>query len=161
MFNNRKTSLLKQIEIGDTAGDLAVEGLFSGLLAGFVMEIYLILSGIAMGLNLIEALTRLSPIKGLPPVSGVLLHLAISGIYGTVFGLVVHWLPRRLLRPYWGWWAGLAYGIILLFLAEFLILPNTVTALHEFPLLHLVIAHLLFGLILGIRMNMFRPNPEI
>jgi len=149
MFNNRKETLVKPFEIGDSA----IDGLFGGMLAGFVMEIYLTLSGLLSGLHLLDALTRFSPIQGLPPISGVLLHFAVSGIYGTIFGLVIHWVTRHQTRWYLGWVAGLVYGVLQLLIVVVFILPNTDSAIGEIPLIHLAVAHLLFGLVLGLRIK--------
>ncbi len=149
MFNNRKETFTKTFEISDTA----LDGLFSGMLAGLVMEAYLTVSGILAGLPVTEALTRLSPVNGLSPTSGLLLHFAISGIYGLLFGFFIHWLLRRHVRQYWSWLAGLGYGIFLLLVAVFFVLPNSDSAIREIPIVHLAVAHLIFGLVLGIRIH--------
>ncbi|RPI31522.1 MAG: hypothetical protein EHM70_11330 [Chloroflexota bacterium] len=146
MFNNRKETLVKPFEIGDSA----IDGLFGGMLAGFVMEIYLTMSGLLSDLQLSDALTRISPIQGPRPVSGVLLHFAVSGIYGILFGLVFSWVMQRQTRRHWGWIAGTAYGALLLLMAVVFILPNNDSAIGEIPLIHLTVAHLLYGLILGL-----------
>jgi hypothetical protein len=85
-------------------------------------------------------------------LAGGLLHLSVSGVYGALFGLAVHALTR-LQRGEPSIWliAGLgsAYGLLLALLAQWVILPATDSPLREVAPLHFVIAHGLYGLILG------------
>ncbi len=144
-------------------GDSAVDGLFSGMLAGLFMEIYLILSGWFSGLSLVDALIRISPIQGLPPASSVLLHFSVSGIYGLLFGLAVYWLARNMFDPkwlafgrplqWWGWLIGLVYGMILLAVAVLVVLPDSASPMGQIPFIHLIFAHLVYGLVLGTRIQ--------
>jgi uncharacterized membrane protein YagU involved in acid resistance len=109
------------------------------------MGVYLIMAALLSGYSVAEALSWFTPDKGGDALQGILLHLAVSGIYGIGFGLLRHWLFRRI--P--GWLSGLAYGLALLVLANLVILPGAGLGLEEFSKLHLGAAHLLYGLILG------------
>jgi hypothetical protein len=129
-----------------TIGDTAVSGLFRGLFAGAVMGTYLILSALLSGETVGAALSWFTPGMRGDALQGILLHLAVSGIYGIGFGLVRHWLLRNI--P--GWLGGLAYGLVLLVVADLVILPGAGLGLVEVTKFHLGAAHLLYGLILGI-----------
>ena len=91
MFNHYKQSISKPFELSETA----VDGLFGGMLAGLIMETYLTLVGLIAGERLLEAMTQISPLDGLSPFNSILLHFAVSGVYGILFGMVYPWLFRR------------------------------------------------------------------
>ncbi len=84
--------------------------------------------------------------NGVSPVTGSLLHLSVSAVYGATFGVVWKFL-RRLNLP--GWLSGLGFGIALFLLAEFVLLPSSQSPLVQIPLLQFGIAHVIYGLILG------------
>jgi hypothetical protein len=134
-----------------SAGDAAVSGLFSGLLAGIVMGLYLVFAGLLAGQGVAGYLAYFGLGKAVTPLAGLMLHLAISGIYGIIFGVVRHWvgLDRRQAVP--RWLVGLVYGLITWVLAVYLILPGLGSSLNQIPTLHFVLAHAVFGLVLGIQ----------
>lgn len=129
-----------------TIGDSAVSGLFYGLLAGVVMGAYLLLSAVLSGYTVEESLSWFTPDESGNALQGILLHLAVSGIYGIGYGLLRHWLFRRI--P--GWSGGLVYGLALFALAGLVILPGAGLGLTKISTLHLGVAHLLYGLVLGL-----------
>jgi hypothetical protein len=136
-----------------STGDAAVDGLCSGIVAGTAMGLYLVLIGLLIGQGPAVVLGRFDPAGGASPLTGALAHLAVSGVYGVLFGLAGYVAARWRRLPVW--LAGLGYGLVLLFLAEALImrLPGTGSALRETPLVHLAAGHLLYGLTLGLLMD--------
>ena len=134
------------------AGDFVVDGLFSGLLAGVVMAAYLLVAGLLAGDNPVDLLAGFSPGSDAAPLTGALMHLAVSGIYGGVFG--GSWLVSRF---WWnaipGWQAGLlglAYGFVLWLLAQSVVLPATGSIFAGLPGIQTLVAHVLYGVVLGI-----------
>ncbi len=134
-------------------GDLAVEGLLNGMLAGLVMAVFLILAGLARGEGPASLLSRFTPSAAGTPVTGVLLHLAVAGIYGAVYAAIWTWLRRRFRQGGSAWLealAGLVYGGLLYLLAGFLLLPRTGSSLKELPALEFLAAHLVYGVALAL-----------
>lgn len=137
----------------ETTGDVAVEGLFSGLIAGLIMALYLILAGLTYGESLIGTLSRFATDEGSTPLVGLLLHLGVSGVYGIFYDLGCQFTLRRranVLSPLWAGAIGGFYGFLLLVLARYVLLPSTGSPIREIPVLHLSIAHLVFGVALGL-----------
>ena len=111
------------------ASDAVVDGLFRGVLAGLGMGVYL-----AIG----------------QPLVGLLAHLAVSGIYGALFGLLSLLVLRRAGLPGWTPLAlGGVYGLLLFAVAWFALLPGVDSPLLGIPPLHFGLGHLLYGLALG------------
>lgn len=143
-------SVIRQYE---TTGDVAVEGLFSGLIAGLLMALYLVLAGLTYGEGLIATLSRFATDESSTPLVGLLLHLGVSGVYGIFYNLGCQFTLRRranALSPLWVSVIGGLYGLLLLAVAWTILLPSTGSPLLEIPVLHLFIAHLLFGVALGL-----------
>lgn len=128
-----------------TVGDRAVDGLLAGLTGGTAMAVYLILAGLLGGTGAEEVLSRFGP-QTVNPVQGVLTHLAVSGIYGALFGMAAGVGRGRL--P--GWAGGLVYGVLLFLLAHYVLLPSSVTPLAKTPVIHFFVAHVVYGLVLGV-----------
>lgn len=135
-----------------SAGDAAVEGLFAGVLAGISMAVYLVVAGLWQGEMPGEVLVRFAPAGASAPLQGLLLHLAVSGIYGLLFGLLC-----QIASQLWKWappaWqagaAGVLYGLALYFFAQAVILPGTGSALTGFSPIHFALAHIIYGISLG------------
>jgi hypothetical protein len=139
-----------------TAGEVAVDSLVSGILAGVGMALYLVVVGVILGDEPGLVLRRFDPASGSSPLSGALAHLAVSGVYGMVYGLAWRPLARSRLRTgalgrWLPWLAGLAYGFVLLLVAETVThrLSGTSSPLLDIPFLHLALAHLIYGLVLS------------
>lgn len=136
-----------------TVSDAAVDGLASGLLAGAAMGLFLMAVGLAQGQSSATILGRFA-ISGSAanPLEGVLLHLAVSAIYGILYGLLF-WLGlRRWLsgRPaVWGGLPGAAFGLLIWLAAEFVLIPVSGSQAANFPAWQFALAHLLFGAVLG------------
>ncbi len=130
-----------------TIGDAAVDGLLGGLVAGIGMAGYLVIVGLTAGEGPGLVLGRFAPSAEASALTGALMHLAVSGVYGMLFGLG-WWLLVRW-RGVPAWLAGLIYGIVLLLVAEAIILPSTGSPLAQIPLVHFALAHGIYGVILG------------
>jgi hypothetical protein len=131
-------------------GDAAVDGLLAGLAAGLLMAAYLWLAGLLQGVSIGALFARFDPGQPASPLTGALVHLAVSGVYGVAYGLglkLAGGLPLAQRAP--GWLLGAAYGLALLGVAYGVVLPGTGSPLRELPPIHLAAAHLLYGLALG------------
>ena len=130
-------------------GDSAVDGLLAGLVSGLLMMVYLILAGLALGDTMVDVMGFFSPSGNGDPVSGVIAHLAVSSIYGAVFGLLLRVVGARLHPSV----SGLLYGLLLFAVANYAIIPETGSSLSAFTPFNLAMAHVLYGLVLGRRMG--------
>ena len=134
-----------------SASDAVIDGLIAGLFAGVVMILVIVLTALPAGLSPAEVLASFSAGQGATPAAGGLMHLAVSGIYGAFFGLLVYILPQRLFVRIPGWLAGLVYALGLLLLALGVLLPGLASALADLPALPLALGHVAYGLVLGWR----------
>jgi uncharacterized membrane protein YagU involved in acid resistance len=134
------------------AGDAAVKGLFNGFIAGIGMAVVLVAAGLVSSVPATSTLAQFTPTLNSSLVTGVLAHLAVSGIYGLVFGLLCSTV-HRWIRVDSGLWqailAGTAYGFLLWLGAQYILLPTTGAALGSLPAGQFLLAHLAYGLILG------------
>ena len=137
-----------------SAGDAAVDGLLAGIGAGLLMAAYLVVAGLLSGNGPAEVLGGFDPGQSGSAVLGLLTHLAVSGIYGVLFAVAFRAITRR-----WpsarrlNWLFGLLYGALLFLVAQFIILPTGNSPMAGTAVPHVVIAHLLFGLLLGVRIK--------
>ena len=131
-------------------GDMAVDGLLAGILGGLAMAVYLVLSSFLNGASPAVTLGRFDPSLQGVWLPGVLAHLAVSAVYGVIFALLFALPIRRwpALRRF-GWLVGLAYGLILMALAQGVLLPATGSPLLQMGAIHLALAHALYGVVLG------------
>ncbi len=133
-----------------TAGDTAVEGLLAGVGAGIAMAAWLALTGLLAGEGPARVLARFDPAAAASPLTGALIHLAVSAVYGLAFGVIYRLVGRgRLAGRAAGALIGLAYGLALLLIAQGLLAAPSGTALREIPAVHFGVAHLLYGAVLG------------
>jgi hypothetical protein len=146
-MNNSIPTLVKT---KDTA-DAAIDGLFGGMLAGLLMGLVIILAGILAGESPADLLGRFATGQTATPLAGSFVHLAVSSVYGVIFSLIVKVLPKRWLSVSPGWLVGLAYGALLLALAEGVLLPGLRSPLGELPWWVLAAGHAVYGLVLGVR----------
>ena len=134
-------------------GEAAVEGLFSGIQAGVLMAAFLVAAGLLRGNAPLEILMVFSPGQLNPsPLTGLLLHLAVSGIYGMAFGGLYHLVIRPISRSSSGSLflaCGAAFGLALYLVAALAVLPGGLTSLNEIAPLDFALAHLVYGLALG------------
>lgn len=146
------TDIKKIINREISTSDAAVDGLLSGILAGLVMAAFLALAMLISDESPLATLALFAPDPNSSPLVGLLSHLAVSGIYGVLFGVVYAALLRRrdYNPPAWLHAAiGGVYGLLLLLAAWTLILPATGSQLQGIPFLYLALGHLLYGVLLG------------
>jgi hypothetical protein len=133
--------------------DLAVDGFIAGILSGMAMGVVLFLGEWILGGMAGEFLNLFSPFANYPLVSGGLVHLAVSSIYGLVFGLVV-FLVYKILRGRLPLAVlGLVYGLVLFFLAQTAFVTGIGSALQAIPGWLFLLAHLMYGGLLGFLMG--------
>jgi hypothetical protein len=143
------------------AGDAVIDGLFTGLVAGLGMAATLMLAGWIGGEPPALALSRFAPQQLSAPLSGFLLHLAVSGIYGMAYG-VVWWMALRI-RPFQpslitALVGGAIYGLLLEAAAQAILLPGSGSALGQLPIWQLALAHLVYGMVLGLLLYRMQLN---
>lgn len=77
-------------------------------------------------------------------------HLAVSAIYGIMFGTLVWPLFTRFSsRKLNAWIAGLAFGGFLFLMAQIAVLPITNSPLGDIPSWQWGIGHAIYGLVIG------------
>ena len=133
------------------AGDAAVDGLLNGVIAGVGMGLYVLLVFLVNGLPINEILSYFSNMSA-SPVIGALVHLAVSGIYGVLFGLAYTLFLTRWTITSYTWFVvlvGIVYGGLLWLVATFVVFRSSLSV-ENISGMHLLIAHLIFGLMLGL-----------
>jgi hypothetical protein len=132
-------------------GDAVIDGLLAGIGAGLVMALFLLLAGVLSGDAPADVIGRFDPARSNNLVASLLTHLALSAIYGAIFGLLfqmpVRWRPT-LLR--FGWLAGLLYGLVLYTIARSAMWAGADSGLVNFPTTILLLAHAIYGLVIGL-----------
>jgi len=126
-----------------------VDGLIAGLEAGLLMVVFLILlewisSGNGPGLTL----ARFDPGDNPVPLTGLLVHLAVSGVYGLLFGFI-GWLFNSRKSMILGGWipliSGGLYGTAIFLLPWLTFSPNIGQNFLGFSPLIFWLAHVLYG----------------
>lgn len=144
-----------------TAGDAAVDGLFSGALAGIPMALYAAAVWLLFDPGAGGAIAGFMADRGLSLVNTLLLHLAVSSVYGLAFSLAYNLFSRGLRAvpsTLTSVVAGIVYGGLLLALAHLVILPAGAAPLQlSFGLS--IPAHLIYGATLGLLVHRSRFNP--
>jgi hypothetical protein len=129
------------------AGDAAVDGIIGGLIAGTLMATYLGGYGMATNQSPAAVLQLFSP-GGDQAITGTLLHLGVSSVYGALFGILWNLVPGSARRAP-AWLAGLGYGMVLFLVAVAVLLPATNAPLRAIPNIHFGFAHAIYGVTLG------------
>ncbi len=131
------------------SGDAAISGLFGGLLGGLAMALVILLFSLAAGQGP-AYLGYFSTNTPFPPIQGLLMHLAVSSIYGMLYGLMLFWTRlERLKVP--GWLAGLIYALLLWVFAVTVLLPAAQSLMLRLPWYVFFGGHVAYGLVLGWR----------
>ena len=131
-------------------GDSAVDGLTGGLLGGIAMALLLIIAGLFSGTSPAVTLGYFDPAQNGVWLTGLLTHLAISAVYGTLFGLIMRGLKQiRSSVLKYSWLAGIVYGLLLYLVAVGLLFRAVDAAVIQVGYWQFAIAHLLYGLVLG------------
>ena len=135
----------------ETSGEAAVDGLLAGVGAGLLMAAYLLVVGLASGESVAAILGRFDPSANAAAPVGIMAHLAVSGVYGAIFGLgrrlALAWKPFQAVP---GWVTGLGYGMALWFLAKSGLLLGGASPLRQISAVHFMLAHLIYGGALGV-----------
>jgi hypothetical protein len=133
-----------------STGDTAVSGLFSGLQGGVAMAAVIVLFSLSAGQGL-AYLGNFSAAAPVLPLVGLLMHLAVSSIYGMLYALVRRWtrLDQQARLP--GWLTGLVYALGLWVFAVLLLLPATRALILDLPWVVFFTGHIAYGLVLGLR----------
>ncbi|MCO6452221.1 MAG: hypothetical protein J5I90_15675 [Caldilineales bacterium] len=139
----------KQVTGAGRASDIAIDGLLAGVAAGVVMAVALELIGLVTGSSFGAMLARLDPGGASSTVNGLLAHIAVSGIYGLVFGLLYKLVrSQRILSAVPVWLLGVVYGLLLLIISQLLTSFNQY-ALQGISFVSLLAVHLVYGAVLG------------
>lgn len=130
--------------------NLAVDGVIYGLIAGFAMYIFLAVLALLSGEPPTALLERFSTSGFTSPVLGLISHLAVSAIYGTLFGALIWPLLTRFATPnVSAWIGGLFYAGVLFLLSQITVLPITNSPLGQIPDWQWAVGHAIYGLVLG------------
>jgi hypothetical protein len=144
------------VQVYKRTSDAVIDGLFNGIQAGLLMGMYLALVLIASRQGVGPFLNVLSQATGSSPLTSVFFHLAVSGIYGTLFGgisklLSIKWPDSTSTWPSQG--MGVIFGALLYLFASTILLPETKELLQGLQPIHFLIAHLIYGWALGLLMS--------
>jgi len=144
-----KTGLISGNKLG--VSNLAVDGLIYGLISGVAMVLSLAAFALLSGESPGAYLERFSTGELTSPIQGLLSHLAVSAIYGALFGALI-WsvLVRFSHIKTISIIGGLVYAALLLLLAQTAILPSTGSPLAQLPFWQWAVGHAVYGLTLGV-----------
>ena len=130
-----------------SAGDAAVSGVFAGLVGGLLMALVIFLFSLVAGQGP-AYLGYFSTEVPVPALQGVLMHLAVSCIYGMLYSLILH-LTRIDRSNLPGWLVGLIYALALWTLAVTVLLPVSHSIMLSLPWYVFFCGHVAYGLVLG------------
>lgn len=94
-----------------------------------------------------------------PVLAGLLIHMLTSVVLGVIFGLVSNRLLHLTTDFGLPVYVGLVYGMLIFFVAYFLILPAINPMLADSPMGPLIAQNVVFGMCLGIFYLLVRPEP--
>lgn len=143
-------------------GDSAVDGLVGGFVAGVVMGIYLMVVGLLSRMSTWYLMDTLVPLNNNNLLYKILLHLAISMIYGAVYGAAISVIRRISASRFRNWFLvvfAVLYGLVLFVFARvvlFLVLDQAFFSQNL--LFHLLFAHILYSLVLGLLVRQVRAS---
>jgi hypothetical protein len=134
----------------NSLSNLAVDGLLYGLVGGVAMLLGLAAFALFSGDSPGALLERFGPNGSTSPIQGLLSHLAVSAIYGVLFGSLIWPVLRRYPSANLaGWFGGLGYGLLLFVFAQVAILPGSNSPLAQLPFWEWASGHAIYGLVLG------------
>lgn len=147
-MNSSKPLTQTQTSFGDTA----IDGLIDGALAGAAMAVYLMFAAILSGQDPLKILAGFDLGQWTSPLQGGALHLAAAAMYGLIFSIATRLILRD--KPINRWASrsiGLAYGLLLWLIAPSLSRGSIEALLGVVISLHVLIAHVIFGAVIGWR----------
>jgi hypothetical protein len=139
-----------QLQQKSSSGDAAVSGLFGGLLGGLAMALVLVLFSLmaGQGAGYLGYFSTATPVA---PVQGLLMHLAVSGIYGMLYALLRRWTGLNRSSRVPDWLTGLAYALVLWAVAVTVLLPAAQSRMLSIAWPAFFFGHVAYGLLLGWR----------
>ncbi len=145
MINERKT-----------VGDVAVDGLLSGVVAGVAAALYLVIIGLFSGETFHSTLGRFDPQQTGNAILGIFVHLGMSAVYGGLFAVLYRPIRRRMpTSSVLNLIIGLIYGIILMLVAELVFNSGIESALDDISEIQFALFHIIFGLVLVVVVEKF------
>jgi hypothetical protein len=138
------------IHVHSSTGDTAVSGLFSGLQGGLVMAAVIVIFSLLAGQGL-GYLGNFSSEVPVQPGVGLVMHLAVSSIYGMFYALGRRWARLERQARLSGWLTGLIYGLGLWAFAVLVLLPAAKSLILDLPWVVFFSGHIAYGLVLGLR----------
>lgn len=135
--------------------DVAVEGLLTGFLAGGVMALVLLAAGLLSGQTATTVLSNLAGTGHDSALTGAVTHLAVTGVYGALFGVICCWIPGCAERRFPTWSIGLLYGLGLWLIGLGLSRSGVDTTVPMVAPPLLALGYLVYGISLG---WLFRPS---
>ena len=139
--------------------DAAAGGIFPGLLGGIAMALLLVAASSLSGRTPSQVLGGFDPANSLP-LRGALMHLAVSCVYGVLFGILVRLVPSRLRLALGSPLLGVFYGLLLWLVAVSVLHQAAAALLAASAPAVFLLAHLLYGLILGLVAGQWLAVPE-
>jgi hypothetical protein len=135
-------------------GDTAIDGLIDGTLAGGAMALYLISAAILSGQDPLKILAGFDLGQWTSPVQGAVLHLAAAAMYGLIFSVAMRLIWRgRSISPWASQSIGVGYGLLLWLIAPSLSRGSIDALLRVVVSAHILIAHVIYGLVIGLRIT--------
>lgn len=129
--------------------DVAVEGLLAGFLAGGVMALVLLVAGLLSGHAATDVLSNLAGTGHDSALTGGVTHLAVTGVYGALFGVICCWSPVCSGRRVPTRLIGLLYGLLLWLVSLVLSRASINASIQVISPLHLAFGYLAYGVSLG------------
>ena len=140
-----KNYLVKPVRVADAA----VDGLVAGLGAGILMAFFFLAVQWALYAESPGAtLARFDPGAQPTAMTGLMVHLAVSAVYGLVFGFVYWLLDRWLPQSRGGWLTagiGVLYGSAIFLVAVLTFSQRAGPAYFGFSPLVFWLAHVFYG----------------
>jgi hypothetical protein len=136
--------------------DAVINGLFSGVLAGLAMILVLALVGSFTQPKITDLLGLFDPTGNQNNFTGGFAHLAVSAVYGLIFGLLWKlFFPRHRIPV---WIGGMVFGGLIFVFSELFFSLGSGTTLYQIPSLLFGISHLVYGTTLGIGFQHLYPS---
>jgi hypothetical protein len=141
-----QTRSARRVQIGDAA----VDGLIDGVLAGLALALYLVLADWMNGGVPLAVLTGFDLNQWSSPLRGLALHLTLAAIYGAIFSIVRGVIVQRWPLGRWASGAiGLGYGLLLWWIAPWVLPAGVAALLRAVTGIDFLIAHVIYGISLG------------
>ncbi len=96
-----------------------------------------------------------------PVVIGTVLHFITSVVLGSLFGIVFHRLFHLTTDFAAPVMVGLCYGLLIFFIAYFIVLPVANPMLNDSDLAPVLVQNMVFGICLGLFYIVVRPAPYV